>query len=537
VTVAVQGVSEVPYRGPDRRRRNDGLLVNVDVARVASVTLVVTVIGWIPALFLVPRGPSVSALGVYAAIAGGLLLGVAGGTQLIIWKVTGRAYFGWVGVACVVLGVLVVIADGLSRYGTGPVQVVRPIDDLFVTLVAGYLIWRGLADHEVNAELHPIATLAFALGAGLLSAGLLDAAHAAGSVPEWTSARPSEIGFDLASALVWIAIAAVALRAVRRGAPGTSIAGVCFAVLLALGSILQAISPMPWATTLAGPVCLFAASAVVLGVSVDRVLGMLAGEDRSRRRLQLALTATAYQAARDRRSLDAWLHDLRNAVAGLQAADAVLRQGAHAGTRAEPELANAVTAELARLHAMIDPARQLRTDEVDLAATLTPLVAAERARGASIALRLEATTVVADAGALSRVVQNLLTNARLYAGGSQVTLAAVRRGRVVELSVQDRGPGIPPSERELVFERGERGAAGEGIGGSGLGLYVVRTLMAAMGGSVRMADGAPGCTMVLTLPAPPLAAVVPGDTLSAADAHSGQSAAAHLGSSPFQATA
>ncbi len=536
--MVVQGVSEVPYRGPDRRGRNDGLLVRVAISRVAVVSVAVAVVAWIPALFLVPRDPSVAPLGVYAAVAGGLLLGAAGGTQLIVWKVAGRAIFGWIGVAYVVLGVLVVISDGVLRYGTAPVQVVRPIDDLFVALVAGYLIWRGLADHEVNAELHPIATLTFGLGAGLLSVGLLDATHAAGSLPRWTSARPSEIGFDLASALVWIAIAALGMRAVRRETPGTSTAGVSFAVLLALGSILDAISPLPWATTLAGPLCVFVAGAVVLGTSVNRVLGMLAGEDQSHRRLQLALTATAYQAARDRRALDAWLHDLRNAVAGLQAADAVLREGVRAGTRAEPELADAVTAELARLHAMIDPARQLQIAEVDLTAALGPVVAAERARGMPIALRLEATTVLADAGALSRVVQNLLTNARLYAGGSDVSVAAVRRGRMVEVWVQDEGPGIHPDEREAVFERGERGAAGAGVDGNGLGLYVARALMAAMGGSVAVADdGAPGCRMVLTLPAPPLGPVASGEGRSADHAHGGKGAVAHLGRRPSTASA
>lgn len=535
--MVVQGVSEVPYRGPDRRGRNDGLLVRVAASRVAVVSVAVAVVAWIPALFLVPRDPSVAPLGVYAAVAGGLLLGVAGGTQLIVWKVAGRAIFGWTGVACVVLGVLVVISDGLSRYGTAPVQVVRPIDDLFVTLVAGYLIWRGLADHEVNAELHPIATLILGLGAGLLSVGLLDATQAAGSLPSWTSARPSEIGFDLASALVWIAIAALTMHAVRREVPGTSASGAAFAALLALGPILRAISPLYWATTLAGPVCVFAAAAVVLGTNVNRVLGMLAGEDRSHRRLQLALTASAYQAARDRRALDAWLHDLRNAVAGLQAADAVLHEGVRAGTHAEPELADAVRAELARLHAMIDPARQLQVTEVDLAATLRPLVAAERARGMSIALRLEATTVLADAGALARVVQNLLTNARLYAGGSDVSVAAVRRGRMVEIWVQDGGPGIDPDEHEAVFEQGGRGAAGEGVDGNGLGLYVARTLMAAMGGSVAVADdGTPGCSMVLSLPAPPAAPVASGDTPTVA-VQSTASAVAHRGRRPSTASA
>ena len=544
--MVVHDVSEVPYRGPDRRARSDGLLLDARVSRAALVSLAVAVVSWIPALFLVPRDPSAAALGVYADVAAGLLLVFAGGAQLVVWKVAGRAVFGWLGVACLVLGVMVVVSDALSRYGTPPVHGVRTIDQLFVSLVAGYLIWHGLADHEVNARLHPVATLLLALGAGLWCAAMLDAAQTTGNLPRWASARPTEIGFDLASALAWGTLAVLVARAVRRRAPGTSAAGVSFAALLALASILRAISPLPWVSTFGGSACIFAAAALVLGISVNRVMGMLEGEDRSHRRLQLALTATVDQARRDRRALDAWVHDLRNAVAGLQAADAVLRSG----VRAEPELTDAVTAELARLHDLIDPARHLHIAEVDLPATLRPLVAAERALGMSIALRLEATTVLGDAGALSRVVQNLLTNAHLYAGRSEVAVVATRHGRMVEISVHDGGPGILPAERSAIFERGERGAASAGVDGNGLGLYVARTLMAAMGGSVTVADGGgPGCRMVLALPAPlpapspapappaPPPAPAPPATVGVPDARGAGDLVARLGSAGLEAGA
>jgi two-component system, OmpR family, sensor kinase len=61
------------------------------------------------------------------------------------------------------------------------------------------------------------------------------------------------------------------------------------------------------------------------------------------------------------------------------------------------------------------------------------------------------------------------------------------------MQVQDQGPGVLPEERERIFERFVRGSAAEHSErrGSGIGLSVVKLLMEAMGGSVRVAD-APG---------------------------------------------
>jgi signal transduction histidine kinase len=92
------------------------------------------------------------------------------------------------------------------------------------------------------------------------------------------------------------------------------------------------------------------------------------------------------------------------------------------------------------------------------------------------------------------VLLNLLDNAVKYGPlGGQVVVRTSREGRRAVLTVEDQGPGIPPDEREGVFHpyvRGEDHLEG-GTGGTGIGLAIVRDLVARAGGSTR-AEAAPG---------------------------------------------
>ncbi len=501
--MVLQGEAGGPYRGPDRRARNEGLFACPSLPHVLGLAAVVSVVALAPALILVPRHPSGADVATYAAVAAGLGYAVAGGSRLVAWKVTGRAIFGWVGAALVVLGVMIVACDGLFAWGFASEPAVRPAGSLLWTALVGSLIWKGLADQEVNAGLRPFLILAVTLGAGLAGMGLLGATQDNGLLPPWLTGRPAAACLGGVSALIWVTIGVLSFCAARRQRPGVPPWAFCTAALLAASVGVNAISPGRWASAVVTSACVFAAATVLLGTSIYRVQQILAWEDRAQRRLQLALTASVYQTARDRHALEHWLHDLRNAVAGLQAADAVRHDVNGAAPPTEHELGSAITAELARLHAMCYPDRQLKIGEVDLAATLGPIVAAERSLGGSVALRLRTRTVVADAPSLGRVVQNLLTNARLYAPGAAVTLTAERRADMVEISIHDCGPGIAIPERSLVFEAARRGLNSAGTAGNGLGLYVARTLVTAMGGTITLAPAAStGCRMVVALPAP-----------------------------------
>jgi two-component system sensor histidine kinase KdpD len=113
-----------------------------------------------------------------------------------------------------------------------------------------------------------------------------------------------------------------------------------------------------------------------------------------------------------------------------------------------------------------------------------------------------------------RVLTNLVENAARYSPpGAPVTLSARRDGAQVVFEVADRGPGVPPLQRERIFEPFYRlpGAAPD-IGGTGLGLYIARGLAEAQGGTVTYAPRLPhGSVFTLHLPAIDIGETVPND--------------------------
>ena len=102
---------------------------------------------------------------------------------------------------------------------------------------------------------------------------------------------------------------------------------------------------------------------------------------------------------------------------------------------------------------------------------------------------------------LLRVLDNLLDNAEAYGGGTIDVVVYQQSGSAV-LMVTDRGPGIPPEDRERVFERFTRleAARSRTTGGTGLGLAIARDIAAAHGGTLRIEDSKVGARFVLRLP-------------------------------------
>jgi len=101
--------------------------------------------------------------------------------------------------------------------------------------------------------------------------------------------------------------------------------------------------------------------------------------------------------------------------------------------------------------------------------------------------------VLGDAGLLTQVVRNLVDNAARHAHSS-IILALHDDGSNVLLTVDDDGPGVPPADRERVFDRFVRldEARARDDGGSGLGLSIVRATVVAHGGTVRICESSRG---------------------------------------------
>jgi signal transduction histidine kinase len=146
--------------------------------------------------------------------------------------------------------------------------------------------------------------------------------------------------------------------------------------------------------------------------------------------------------------------------------------------------------------------------DVDLAALLNEAVAAAGIAQDEVPVvaRLNGRlpSVRGDRERLRQIVTNLIDNAIKYsAAGEPVEVSAYADNGTVRIDVSDRGPGIAPEQQRLIFEKFGRAPAGAGAGkpGTGLGLFIARSIAEAHGGrlDVRSTVGR-GTTFTLTLP-------------------------------------
>lgn len=214
-------------------------------------------------------------------------------------------------------------------------------------------------------------------------------------------------------------------------------------------------------------------------------------------------------------------HELRTPIAQIRLFADMLRLGR---ARSEAERASALDTihratrrlealaanllELARGQVGVAPAI---LEDVDLAQLvgetlhdLAPLAAARNATlRAAVARGLRGQV---DVEGLRRVLANLVENALKYGpAGQTVRLGVDPSAGGLGLYVEDEGPGIPPAERERLFDRFARldRDRHSAITGTGLGLAVVRETLARTGGEVRIEDASPrGTRVVVVIPQP-----------------------------------
>src|SRR5262249_52745976 len=108
-----------------------------------------------------------------------------------------------------------------------------------------------------------------------------------------------------------------------------------------------------------------------------------------------------------------------------------------------------------------------------------------------------------DATSLAEVVLNLLDNAAKYSDGrKQISVSLRLENYSAVLEIADQGIGIPDSERERIFEQFYRGQNSTDKGGYGLGLFLVKKIVDAHGGSIGVkSEAGRGSTFRLAFPA------------------------------------
>ena len=210
-------------------------------------------------------------------------------------------------------------------------------------------------------------------------------------------------------------------------------------------------------------------------------------------------------------------HELRSPLSSIRQTAEVAR--AHPGALPEGELAEAVLEESARMQRLVEQllllTREGAVARADQDVDLDDLALAEARRVVRSGLDVDTRGVGAgrvrgDLTALAQVVRNLVDNAARHADAA-IALGVRDAGGLVELVVEDDGPGIPEDQRERVFERFVRldEARARDAGGSGLGLAIVKEIVAAAGGDVAVSSSAlGGARFVVRLPAAAEAAPV-----------------------------
>jgi signal transduction histidine kinase len=204
-------------------------------------------------------------------------------------------------------------------------------------------------------------------------------------------------------------------------------------------------------------------------------------------------------------SLDGMLEllgdDLRGGEPDLEEAAALLER-ARAQSRRLARLA-ADLLDLSRLDAEIT----LRSEPVELSELSRAVLAefdlgtAERGIHSTLDIGDGQVWALADPGSVARILRILLDNAvRVSPPGSEIRVE-LHNGTSAELSVADQGPGIAAADREVIFERFQRGRDTASQAGFGLGLAIGRELAERMGGELVLDEGhTPGARFTLRLP-------------------------------------
>ncbi len=430
--------------------------------------------------------------------------------SLFILAVVGAAVLGglWSGLAASVLSFF-----GLNYFFTAPRGTLRVGKEedlvalvvfLVVAGVVATLLARAIAERERAARRERDARLLQYSATKLLSAESLE--------------RRLE---DLAAALVQaLELASCEIRTgatgtpilVRGAAPATPGEPVSFPIQaedVGLGTLSVAPAGRPISPT---EERLLRACAGQIAITLER-----ARLDAEVESAKLASEVSALRAA----LFSSVTHDLRTPLSSIKTSVTTLLGGSVHDPDQERELLQTVLEETDRLNRLVGnivdlariragaltPAKEPGSVEEVLQSVLHRLAPQLASVTLRTLVRPGLPEVMMDPVQIDQVLTNLLENAvRFSPPGGEVRVVVSRWRDGVQIRVSDQGPGVPPEERELVFEPFYRGSSAAGRG-TGLGLAIARAIVLAHGGRIRM-EGAPsgGASVVVELPvdAPPV---------------------------------
>ena len=250
--------------------------------------------------------------------------------------------------------------------------------------------------------------------------------------------------------------------------------------------------------------CLAGIAAIVL-IAARRSAAHARAE---RRGLEMRAAERAAAAERYQRFLAEAGHELRTPLTVMSGYVDILR-GRHGGEALDERIVEGMHAETARMRTLVEKMMTLarleahagvpRLIDVATAAREAAQTLRRRYPHRNVDVRTEQTaSIIIDADDCAAALGNILENAVKYAPGSAVLIETAVRDGSASIAVIDSGPGIPPSEREAIFEQFHRAhRGGEGLG---LGLAIVKRVAERWGGAVAC-ESANGRTVFrLTFP-------------------------------------
>jgi signal transduction histidine kinase len=414
----------------------------------------------------------------------------AGLLRLARWRLTGEARLGYAGAALTVFGL---VTAPLALYAavvqsTPEAVILSPVSRTMAVICFLIIVIRAVSATEVDSALGPlrlITSTVLPLWVGYI--GLMVVAAVTGPLD-----MPNHVWFGVEVVLTaaWAWVCAWVFKSARSHHSASLLWSGFALAAMGLCEFARAIAFLDLYPAALSAVGLQLVAAGVVAANSARDLSEVFSANGNRLlSVTGALAQTERVLAAEEERRDEQVHDARSVIAALSAASVTLaRYGERLRDDQKAMLQSAFSSELARLQHLIDPRERTETQDFWVDEALLPVLAAERALGTPITAGIDRVRAHGHPLDLATVVQNLLVNARRYAGGSGVLVRAERLGDAVHIYVQDRGPGIPPDEYDSVFERGFRGSAGIGVRGSGLGLYVARKLMVDQGGQLRVEE-------------------------------------------------